>query len=163
VNWTCVSAGGGNCITASGLGNINTVVSLPVGGSVTFTATGTLNINATGSLVNTANVSSSTTDPVSGNNNATDSDNIVPPVSVSINQATGQSDPTNGATINFTVAFSSAVTDFDDPTDVTLGGTAGATAFSITGGPTTYNVAVNGITSDGTVTATIPAGVVTGS
>ncbi|MCU0756955.1 MAG: DUF11 domain-containing protein, partial [Xanthomonadales bacterium] len=38
VSWTCVGAGGGTC-TASGSGNINDSVNLPVGGSVTFTAT----------------------------------------------------------------------------------------------------------------------------
>jgi hypothetical protein len=65
--------------------------------------------------------------------------------------------------MNFTVVFASAVTDFDDASDVTLSGTAGATTAVITGGPSTYNVAVSGMTSDGTVTAAIPAGVVTGS
>src|SRR5262245_27284506 len=34
--WTCVGAGGGTC-TASGSGNINDVVNLPFGGSVTHT------------------------------------------------------------------------------------------------------------------------------
>jgi hypothetical protein len=42
--------------------------------------------------------------------------------------------------------------------DVTLGGTAGATGKSVTGSGTTYNVAVSGMTQSGTVTATIPAG-----
>ena len=36
--WTCVGAGGGTC-TASGSGNINDTVNLPVGASVTYTAT----------------------------------------------------------------------------------------------------------------------------
>ncbi|MBL0199362.1 MAG: hypothetical protein IPP81_04065 [Chitinophagaceae bacterium] len=54
---------------------------------------------------------------------------------------------------------------FDQPVtgfatgDVTLAGTAGATAGTVTGGPTTYNVAVSGMTACGTVIATIPAGV----
>ncbi len=55
--------------------------------------------------------------------------------------------------------FSEAVTGFDNPlTDVTLSGTAGATTAVITGGPTTYNVAVSGMTSEVTVIASIPAG-----
>nr|MCU0756942.1 hypothetical protein [Xanthomonadales bacterium] len=40
VSWTCAGAGGGTC-PASGSGNLNTTVGLPVGGSVSFTATGT--------------------------------------------------------------------------------------------------------------------------
>ena len=67
--------------------------------------------------------------------------------------------PTNGSPINFTVAFSEAVVDFDDASDVTLTGAAGATTISIIGGPTIYNVAASGMVSDGTVIATIPAGV----
>ena len=41
---------------------------------------------------------------------------------------------------------------------MTLSGTAGATTATVTGSGTTYNVAVSGMTSDGTVIATIPAG-----
>src|SRR5439155_6355261 len=42
--------------------------------------------------------------------------------------------------------------------DVTMTGTAGGSkTVTVTGGPTTYNVAVSGMT-DGTVIATIPAG-----
>jgi len=40
---------------------------------------------------------------------------------------------------------------------VVLGGSAGATTAVVTGGPTTYDVAVSGMTMDGTVTASIPA------
>ena len=77
---------------------------------------------------------------------------------VTINQASGQADPTSSSPINFTVVFSEAVTGFTDA-DVTLSGTAGATTATVSGGPTTYNVAVSGMTSDGTVIATVPANV----
>ncbi len=80
-----------------------------------------------------------------------------------INQASGQADPTTTSPISFTVVFASPVTDFDDTADVTLSGTAGATTAVITGGPTTYNVTVSGMTSNGTVIATIAAGIATGS
>ena len=85
-------------------------------------------------------------------------DNVAP--TVTINQAVGQVDPTNGATINFTVVFSEPVVGFATG-DVTLSGTAGATTGTVTGGPTTYNVAVTGMTGSGTVIATIGAGVAT--
>ena len=75
------------------------------------------------------------------------------PRSVTINQAAGQADPTSGSTINFTVVFSETVTNFTTG-DVTLSGTAGATTATVTGSGTTYNVAVTGMTTSGTVIAT---------
>ena len=64
---------------------------------------------------------------------------------VTINQAAAQPDPTSVSPINFTVVFNEAVTGFATG-DVTLGGTAGATISTVTGGPTTFNVAVSGMT-----------------
>jgi hypothetical protein len=81
----------------------------------------------------------------------------VTPPTVTIDQAIGQTDPTSASAINFTVVFSEAVTDFTGA-DVALGGTAGATTAVVSGGPMTYNVAVSGMSTSGTVTATIPAG-----
>ncbi len=80
------------------------------------------------------------------------------PPTVTIDQAVGQADPTNTSPINFTVVFSEAVADFTTG-DVTLSGTAGATTATVTGSGTTYNVAVSGMTSDGTVIASVAAGV----
>ncbi|MEO8356060.1 MAG: ExeM/NucH family extracellular endonuclease, partial [Chloroflexota bacterium] len=75
---------------------------------------------------------------------------------VTIDQAAGQADPTGLSPINFEVVFSEPVSGFTDA-DVTLDGTAGATTAVVTGGPTTYNVAVSGMTANGTVIASIPA------
>ena len=80
------------------------------------------------------------------------------PPTVSVDQAVGQADPTNGSPINFTAVFSVDVADFASE-DVSLGGTAGATTAVVTGGPTTYNIAVSGMTANGTVTAAVGAGV----
>jgi hypothetical protein len=44
---------------------------------------------------------------------------------------------------------------------VALSGTAGATTATVTGGPTAYNVAVSGMTANGTVVASVGAGVAT--
>src|SRR5438093_875955 len=61
--------------------------------------------------------------------------------------------------INFTAVFSEPVSGFTG-TDVTIGGTAGGTkTVTVSGGPSTYNVAVSGMTTAGTVLATIAAGV----
>ncbi|WP_427890056.1 hypothetical protein ACQHIV_41180 [Kribbella sp. GL6] len=72
--------------------------------------------------------------------------------SVTVNQAAGQADPTSAATINFTAVFSETVSDFTS-SDVTMS-PAGATA-TVTGSGTTYNIAVTGMTTTGTVTVSI--------
>jgi hypothetical protein len=80
------------------------------------------------------------------------------PPTVTITQAVGQADPTSVSPINFTVTFSEAVSDFATG-DVTLSGSAGANSAVVTGGPTVYNVVVSGMTTSGTVTITVAAGV----
>ncbi len=84
----------------------------------------------------------------------------VAPLTVTINQAPGQADPTNSSPINFEVVFSESVNDFTNE-NVAIGGTAGATTAVVTGSGTTnttYNVAVSGMKSSGTVIARIDAG-----
>jgi len=77
VSWTCVASAGSSC-AASGSGNINTTVTLLPGGTATFTATGTVSAAATGTLSNTAQVAApgGVSDPLAGNNSATDTDNL---------------------------------------------------------------------------------------
>ena len=79
---------------------------------------------------------------------------------MTINQAAGQADPTNGSPINFTVVFSEPVTGFATG-DVTLSGPAGVTTGTVTGSraPTTWRF--SGMTGSGTVIASIAAGVAT--
>jgi hypothetical protein len=78
--------------------------------------------------------------------------------SVTVEQAVGQSDPTAVAPILFTVEFSEPVTGFVD-TDVTLGGTALPTSAMVSGSGTTYTITVDGMSANGTVTASVGAGV----
>ncbi len=77
---------------------------------------------------------------------------------VTINQASGQADPTAASPISFTAVFSAPVSGFDG-SDVTVGGTAAGTkSVSVTAVTTqTYTVAISGMTSSGTVIPTIPA------
>ena len=78
---------------------------------------------------------------------------------VTINQATVQRDPSNASVINFTAVFNEDVIGFGhDPSDVTIGGTAGPTEATVTGSDATYNVAISGMANDGTVTVSIPGG-----
>ena len=79
------------------------------------------------------------------------------PPTATINQAQGQADPANASPIHFAVVFSEPVTGFS-AAGVTLGGTAGATTAVVTGTGATYDVAVSGMTTSGTVVATIAAG-----
>ena len=128
-------------------GSAATTVTIPVSGDVlaeldeSFTVTLTTPDN--GYVVTGAPASSTITNDDS--------------LTVTLNQASTQADPTNASTVNFTTVFSEPVTDFDDAADVTLTGTAGATTAAITGGPSTYNVAVTGMTGSGTVIAAVNA------
>ena len=81
---------------------------------------------------------------------------------VTINQAAAQADPTKTSPVHFTVVFSASVTDFATG-DVTLGGSAGATTATVTGSGTTYDVAVTGMSTTGTVIASLAPGVATSS
>ena len=82
----------------------------------------------------------------------------VTPPSVLIDQMVGQADPTSVSPIQFTATFSEPVTGFTG-SDVVLGGTAGgALTATVTGGPSVYTVSVSGMTTAGTVTASVPAG-----
>ena len=80
--------------------------------------------------------------------------------SVTINQASGQAESTSTSPIHFTAVFDEPVSGFDG-SDVALSGTAGATTAHVTeiapNDRTTYDVAVSGMSFDGTVIASIPA------
>jgi Domain of unknown function (DUF4214)/Putative Ig domain/Fibronectin type III domain len=73
--------------------------------------------------------------------------------------------PTASSTINYTLSFGdsfgAAAVQGLTASDIILSGTAGATTAVITGGPSSYNVAVTGMTTDGTVIASIGPGAVT--
>ena len=79
---------------------------------------------------------------------------------VTINQATGQADPTTASPIDFTVVFSESVYGLTS-SDVTLTGTATPTTKTLTGADPTFNVAVSGMTKTGTVIANVAASKVT--
>ena len=85
-------------------------------------------------------------------------DPFIPPT-VTINQAATQADPTFNSPINFTVTYSQPVSGFTGSDISFTGSTApGSLVAIVTGGPIVYNVAVRGMTSQGTVMVNIPAG-----
>ena len=80
---------------------------------------------------------------------------------MTIDQATGQADPTNGSVVKFAVHFSSDVTDFDANDIDFAGSTVGGTlAASVAGSGSNYTVSVTGMNGVGTVVANILAGAV---
>jgi uncharacterized repeat protein (TIGR01451 family) len=94
-SWTCTvtnpGAGGSvttACVTGSGVGNVNATVNLKAGAVVTISVAATVASTASGSISNTATVvaTAGVTDPVPGNNTATDTDSIagVPPPVVEV-------------------------------------------------------------------------------
>lgn len=82
--WTCAGASGGTCPASGSSGSqwIDAFVGLPAGGSITFTLECAVAADATGLLVNTATVSppAGVTDPVPGNDSATDIDTHDPQI-----------------------------------------------------------------------------------
>ncbi|HEX5092375.1 MAG TPA: Ig-like domain-containing protein, partial [Burkholderiales bacterium] len=84
-------------------------------------------------------------------------DEIAP--TVTIDQAAGQADPASTSPIEFAVAFSEDVFEFDasdiDFTGSTVGGTLVA---NVSGSGSSYTVSVSGMTSNGLVVASILAG-----
>ena len=83
---------------------------------------------------------------------------LTPPPTVTINQASGQADPTTASPILFTAVFSQSVTGFTGSDVSFTGSTApGTLVANVTGGPTTYTIAVSGMTGSGVVVASIPA------
>jgi uncharacterized repeat protein (TIGR01451 family) len=108
-NWTCVGTGGGTC-TGAGSGNLNDVVNLPAGGSVTYTASCSISASATGTLSNTATVAApgGVTDPTPGNNSATDSDTLTPQADLAITKTDGVISVTAGGSTTYIITASNA-------------------------------------------------------
>jgi GH18 family chitinase len=77
---------------------------------------------------------------------------------VTISQSRDQRDPTGRSPIRFMVVFSEPVTGFT-AADVRIGGSAaGRKVAAVSGGGTTYEVSISGMTRTGTVTLSILAG-----
>ena len=107
--WTCAGSAGGTC-TASGSGDINDTVGLPVGGSVTYTASCAISPSATGSLANTASITApaGVTDPNTGNNSAIDTDTLSPQANLAITNSDGVATATPGGTVTYTITASNS-------------------------------------------------------
>ncbi|MBK6902408.1 MAG: DUF11 domain-containing protein [Saprospirales bacterium] len=164
--WTAVFAGGatGN---AAGAGNISESVNIPSGGSITYTINVSVPSSLTGNLVNTATVAApmGTTDPMPGNNTATDTDTPNLQADLSITKTDGSATYTPGVGVTYTVVVSNAGPSDAVGATVTDAAPAGTTISSWTAvfaGGATGNAAGAGnisesvnIPSGGSITYTI--------
>ncbi len=103
VSWTCQATGGSSC-AADGDDDIDAVVGLPAGTSVTYTAMATVAGTATGMLSNTASaaVPEGIDDPVDTNDSATDTDEILAPVDLRMVK-TGPASAVPGTQVAYTL------------------------------------------------------------
>jgi hypothetical protein len=122
------------------------------GGPTVFTA----NITPAGQGAVTVDVNAGVAQDAATNGNTAAAQfsityDTVPPTVSSSNRA--GANPTNGATVTFTVTFSENVSGVDvtDFTPVMGGGVAGAAVQSVIGGPAAYTVTVSTGTGDGTL------------
>ena len=131
--------------------------------TVSTGATGVASFNVTLSttIATSELITATATDPNGNTSEFSPAAAVASPLTVTINQAAGQPDPTNAATINFTVVFSEVVTDFhSSDVDLSASTAAGTLVAVVTGSGATYNVVVSGMTGEGYVIASIDAGVV---
>jgi PKD repeat protein len=76
---------------------------------------------------------------------------------VDINQAPAQADPVNALPVHFELIFDEPVVGLDT-SDLVLGGTAGATAWTLSCAGTTCDLAIISVTGDGTIVPSLPSG-----
>jgi uncharacterized repeat protein (TIGR01451 family) len=114
--WTCAASAGGTCANGTGAGSIDTLITLPVGGTATFTVTGTVPPSTTGALVNTATITPpvDVTDPTPGNNTAADTNPTGAVADLSITKTSTPKPYVPGDILTLTIIVANA-----GPSDVT--------------------------------------------
>jgi hypothetical protein len=142
------TAGGSKTVVSTDSGDHMTY-DVAVSGMTNGTVVASIGANGAQDAAGNGNAASTSGD------NSVNYDNTSP--TVTVNQAIGQVDPTSSSPIHFTAVFSEAVSGFQNG-DVMITGTAGGSA-SVTdsGDSRTFDIAVNGMTTSGTVTVTIAA------
>src|SRR5206468_2690408 len=106
VTFTATQSGGASGFTASGTGNINDTVTMPVGSVITYTATGTVGASASGTLSDTVTVTApeGVTDPNLTNNSATDTDTITLSADLKVSVTDGHLTAFAGQNDTYTIA-----------------------------------------------------------
>ena len=107
--WTCSASALSTC-TAVGSGNINDIVTVRAGGTLTYTVNTTVSGTASGTLSNTATVTAQggTTDLDGSNNSATDNTTVNPIADLSITKDDGVTTAVPGMTVTYTIVAANA-------------------------------------------------------
>jgi uncharacterized repeat protein (TIGR01451 family) len=161
VTFTSVAAGGATGDTAAGSGNINDMVDMPVGSTITYTVMATVSPAAVSTLTNTATVAApaGVDDPDLTNNSATDTDDLTPTADLSITKDDGQTTVAQGATLTYTIVVTNAGPSDATGASITDVFSAELTGISFTssatGGATGNTASGNGNISD---TVDMPVG-----
>jgi uncharacterized repeat protein (TIGR01451 family) len=121
VTWTCAGTGGATC-TAAGSGAINDTVNLPAAGTATYTATCAVSgAVANGTVISntaTVTIAGGGSDPVPGNNTATDATTVAALPNVSgTKTVAGAFSPGGAITYTITLSNSGAGAQGDNPGD----------------------------------------------
>jgi uncharacterized repeat protein (TIGR01451 family) len=105
VRWTCEASPNSSCPKTEGTGNLDALINLESGSSITFTITGLLASDASGTISNTATVTAPATviDPDLSNNTATDSDELTPLADLLVSKTVDASQATVGDPVTYTI------------------------------------------------------------
>lgn len=105
VTWNCVASAGSACQTANGFGNIDTRINLAPAGTINFTISATILPSASGLLINSASVvlPAGMSDPDTSDNQAMDTDNLTPAVSLTISKTDNRTAIEAGETLTYAV------------------------------------------------------------
>jgi uncharacterized repeat protein (TIGR01451 family) len=107
--WTSTTAGGATGNTTTGGGNLAETLAMPADSSVTYTADCAIDPAATGTLSGTATIIGSVTDPLPGDNSATDSDTVLTPeTDLAVTKTDGVTSAIPGSTVSYTITASNA-------------------------------------------------------
>ena len=106
VSWTCSTSLASRCQTSNGIGNINALVDLSVGGTATLVANVSLSPTATSLLVNSANVSvpAGMTELNTVDNLAIDTDTLTPRVNLSLSKTDNRTSINPGQSNTYSIA-----------------------------------------------------------
>src|SRR4029079_773920 len=109
MDWTCTATSGSSC-TDFGSGAISDTVDLAPGGTATYQVTVGTSSAAVGSLANVGSVGApvGVTDPVPGDNIATDVDTLVPSSDLSLTKSDGIASAVPGTSATYSVVVTNA-------------------------------------------------------
>ncbi len=142
--WNCVASAGSACQTGNGLGNIDTRLNLIPAGTATFTISASINPTASGLMINSASfkLPDGMTDPDVSDNQAMDTDGLVPTVNLEISLTDNRATAEPGDLLVYTISavnhgpsavFGLVITDFFPDTLTNISWTCTPTPGSVCG------------------------------